>query len=718
MSQKQRLIIREIDLESRLNVSRVSVFLIFNLALTCVATLWFFGDRSGTFISGIMAFIYLINMSLFKLRLYFLARSVLLLSANISIVIGLIFTVPKTDVDLLFLPIMALPFLAFSWKFERAILLVFFVIPLSSWLFVVSYDLSGTANILFGVSLLNSELNIGAVNFCLRLTVTVLLIAELYYFTRLTSVTTRGLYLARVKSENAARAKGEFLANMSHEIRTPMNGIIGMVEVLDRLDTSQEQKKMVAIIRNSTFSLLQIIDAILDVSKIDAGKMVIDTSKTDLQSLIEGVAITKQAVSDDLDVKLVMSIDPELPRWVLADAGRLRQILLNVLSNAIKYSNADLIGRSSVVYFSVEKEENAFVVFKIQDQGIGMSKDVLKGLYQPFLQGESSSTQRVGGTGMAMLITQKLVEEMNGQISTESKEGCGTKVTIRLCLPEAESDVESIDLSQLNVEWLTEEGGFDDWKMTEPLKSMGLRVCETRVSKTLDNYSPQKNCEIIFILQPYQQTTFEIWQKKLRNEVKGAKFILLSPKRSDRMGQLMPDVFLIQMFPILMSELKKALGVLSGRCVPDTQSEQAILNTVALDSKITIQSEKKILLVEDNEINRIVLSRQLEVIGYKTDFAKNGKDGFDKWATGGYDIILCDCQMPLVDGFEMASMVRIREAETNSGRTPIIAITANVLKGDADKCFAYGMDDYICKPVEIKNLEMKLQIMLAPKASF
>ena len=247
---------------------------------------------------------------------------------------------------------------------------------------------------------------------------------------------------------------------------------------------------------------------------------------------------------------------------------------------------------------------------------------------------------------------------------------------------------------------------------------MGLRVCETRVSKTLDNYSPQKNCEIIFILQPYQQTTFEIWQKKLRTEVKGAKFILLSPKRSDRMGQLMPDVFLIQMFPILMSELKKALGVLSGRCVPDTQSEQAILNTVALDSEITILSEKTILLVEDNEINRIVLSRQLEVIGYKTDFAKNGKDGFDKWATGGYDIILCDCQMPLVDGFEMASMVRIREAETNSGRTPIIAITANVLKGDADKCFAYGMDDYICKPVEIKNLEMKLQIMLAPKTSF
>ena len=717
MSQKQRLTHKEIDLERRLSVSRVVVFIILYLALTWVALLWFIGDYPEMFFSGIVALIYLINITLFKFCLNIISRSVCLLSATISTVMGLIFSVPTTDVDLLFLPIMAMPFLAFSWKFERAIFIVFFAIPLISWLVVVNYDLIGTADVLFGVPLLNSELDIDTINFGLRLTVTALLSAELYYFTQLTSETESELYQARVKSENAARAKGDFLANMSHEIRTPMNGIIGMIEVLDTLGTSQEQKKMVVTSRNSAFSLLRIIDNILDISKIDAGKMVVETSKTDLQSVIEGVAITQQPVSDDLGVKLVMSIGPEVPTWVLADAGRLRQVLLNVLSNAIKYSNADLTGQSGVTYFSAEKEKNGFVVFKIQDQGIGMSGIVLKDLFQPFIHGETSILRRVGGTGLGMVITQKLVEQMNGQIYTESEEGGGTTVTVRLPLLEVESDLKRIDLSGLIVEWLTEEGGFKNWKLTETLTSMGLWASETAVSESLDNYVPPKNDEVIFILQPHKQATVEIWQKKLRAQVKGVKFILLSAKRSDRMGQLMPDVFRIQMFPILMSDLRKALGVLAGRQALDIQSKQAILNAVASDDEIAMRSDKTVLLVEDNKINRIVLLQQLEIIGYKTDFAKNGKDGFDKWAAGAYDIILSDCQMPLLDGFEMASMIRIREEETNSGRTPIIAITANAAKGDADKCFACGMDDYISKPVEIRNLEMKLQTMLAFKAS-
>ena len=178
------------------------------------------------------------------------------------------------------------------------------------------------------------------------------------------------------------------------------------------------------------------------------------------------------------------------------------------------------------------------------------------------------------------------------------------------------------------------------------------------------------------------------------------------------MGQLMPDVFRIQMFPILMSDLTKALGVLSGRQTPDIRSERAISNLAYSKDQIAMRSEKTILLVEDDEINRIVLLRQLEIIGYKADFAKNGKEGFDKWAAGRYDIVLSDCQMPLVDGFEMASMIRVREEETNFGRTPIIAITANASKGDSDKCFACGMDDYISKPLEITSLEVKLQALL------
>ena len=667
---------------------------------------------TGIIIPCIVTVFYLVIMSLFSLNQNFSARSVWLLSLTASTFIVVLFAVPEVDVDLLFLPIMALPVLTFSWKFERVILVVFLAIPIIAWLFIVGYDLIGSAGILFGISQLFSDLNIDHVNFGLRLIVIVLLSAEVYYFTQLTSEIERELYEARVKSGDATRRKGDLLAIMSHEIRTPMNGIIGMVDILSALDTSQEQKRIVAIIRNSAFSLLRVINDILDVSKIDAGNRIIEKSQTDLQSVMEDVAISQQPIFDNLGVKLVMSIDPELPRWVFADGDRLKQVLLNVLNNTIKYYNDDSTGRGGVLYFSAEKEKDDFIIFKIQDQGIGTSKAVLKGLFKPFMRSEGLRAGGGGGLDLEMEIANKLMLQMSGQISAESEEGCGTTLTIRLPLPEAKSDFESIDLSSLNIEWLTEEGGFENWKMNDTLVEMGLQVFERTVSKSLENYFYPKNKDIIFILQPHEQSTMEIWQKLLRAEVKDAKFILLSPNRSDCMGQLMPDVFRIQMFPILMSDLTKALGVLSGRQTPDIRSERAISNLAYSKDQIAMRSEKTILLVEDDEINRIVLLRQLEIIGYKADFAKNGKEGFDKWAAGRYDIVLSDCQMPLVDGFEMASMIRVREEETNFGRTPIIAITANASKGDSDKCFACGMDDYISKPLEITSLEVKLQALL------
>ena len=180
-------------------------------------------------------------------------------------------------------------------------------------------------------------------NFLLRLTVAILLIAQLYYFTHLTQVTPEAdLYNARIKAEEATRAKGDFLANMSHEIRTPMNGIIGMVEVMDTMETTVHQRQMIGTIRTSAFSLLRIIDDILDASKIDAGKMVIEASKTNIHPVVEGVAVTLQTIADASDVGLVLSIDARIPKWIVADSGRVRQILLNVVGNAIKYSSFDL----------------------------------------------------------------------------------------------------------------------------------------------------------------------------------------------------------------------------------------------------------------------------------------------------------------------------------------------------------------------------------------
>ena len=378
---------KEIDLKRRYVVSKIAVIVIVYLALAWFLAFSIVGDRSSMMICGSVAGVYLICLLLFQLKFHLFARAFWLFSATVTTVIGLIFGLPEADAALLFLPIMVLPFLSLSWKYERKILLAFFALPLISWYFVVQYDLIGTSEILFGIPLLKTDINIDIINFSLRATVTILLVAELYYFTSLTTRTKAELYQARILAEEATRAKGDFLANMSHEIRTPMNGIIGMVEVLDTMNSSDEQRQIVGTVRNSAFSLLRIIDDILDASKIDAGKMIIENSRTDIVSVVEGAAVTQQTIADQNGVRIALSIDPNVPRWVMADSGRVRQILLNVLSNAIKYSSSDLTGSHTIAYFSVEKGKGNEIRFFVKDHGIGMSEAVLKNLFKPFVKG-------------------------------------------------------------------------------------------------------------------------------------------------------------------------------------------------------------------------------------------------------------------------------------------------------------------------------------------
>ncbi len=699
---------KEIDLKRRYVVSKIAVIVIVYLALAWFLAFAIVGDRSSMIICGSVAGVYLICLLLFQLKFHLLARAFWLFSATVTTVIGLIFGLPEADVDLLFLPIMVLPFLSLSWKYERKILLAFFALPLISWYFVVQYGLIGTSEILFGIPLLKTDINIDIINFSLRATVTILLVAELYYFTSLTTRTEAELYQARILAEEATRAKGDFLANMSHEIRTPMNGIIGMVEVLDTMNSSDEQRQIVGTVRNSAFSLLRIIDDILDASKIDAGKMIIENSRTDIVSVVEGAAVTQQTIADQNGVRIALSIDPNVPRWVMADSGRVRQILLNVLSNAIKYSSSDLTGSHTTAYFSVEKGKGNEIRFFVKDHGIGMSEAVLKNLFKPFVQGEASSTRRVGGTGLGLLITQKLIQQMGGTIDIESSEGKGTSVAIILPMPKAEGDESSIDFSGLSVELLTEEGGEPTWKIARNLDLMGVKFRDVTVRGDMSDYRVDGDGGQIFILRPHQLETVRIWQEKIRTFVKAPKFLTLSRDRSKALGQISETEFCIQLYPLLMTEFTRALAILSGKIEPLVDTEAQIASTASGNEDKEKRKSTKLLLVEDNEINRIVLMRQIEMLGFTVEFAKNGMEGFSKWENGAFDLILSDCQMPLVDGFEMATMIRRREAETGLARSPIIAITANALKGDADKCFAVGMDGYISKPVETKELETKL----------
>ena len=695
------------DLQRRIRISYLAVWLIVIVASLWAVVFLIIADYPSMIIASGVALAYAACLLFFKFRMEKLARSVWLASAIVTTLFGMAVAAVDTQIDLLFLPILALPFLAFSWQKEKLLLLTFLFVATICWVGSQVFGLAGSSYVLFGIPNLDSVLPVAIVNFFLKLTVIVLLVAELAYFTLLTSRAESELQNARIKAEDAATAKGDFLANMSHEIRTPMNGMIGMIEVMETMHPTDEQTRVLGTIRNSAFSLLRIIDDILDASKIDAGKMVIDQAPTEIRPVIEGVVVTLQTMSDDMGQKLRLSISEDVPDWILADSGRLRQIMLNLLSNAIKYSSIDLTGKEGDIYFLADMANDDTLRISIEDQGIGMSPDFLKQLYQPFTQGEASTTRRVGGTGLGLVITMKLVQQMGGMIQAESVEGQGTKMTVTLPIIRSPQETRRIDISGAKVVWLAERHSFEPWRMHSQFEAMGVDFAFHFVDPDLSDFTPDTDENTIYLLQPRLGEQTADWQSKIREHAKSPKFLLLTHLRSERLGLLQDDVYRIQVFPLLQSEIRKAIGVLSGRISVDTPI-QTQLGTEASDAQKALRAEKSILLVEDNEINRIVLLKQLEILGYKADVSKNGHEGLASWQSKEYDVILSDCHMPLMDGFEMSQIIRAQEHDASKDRTAIIAITANALKGDADKCFACGMDDYIAKPVEMKTLEGKL----------
>ena len=704
MAEEHNLENLDLDLQRRIRISHLAVRVIVCLASAWLVIFLALGEAIGAYISGSVALVYFGCLMLFQTGFQRLARSVWLFSASLSTFVGLIFGHPDADVDLLFLPVMALSFLAISWKKERSLSVFFFFLPLVLWFLAIRYDLVGASLMLFGIPVFSSSLDPEVINYMLRGTVLVLLVAELFYFAQMANSAETELHAARIKAEAAAKAKGEFLANMSHEIRTPMNGMIGMIEVLEAMKPNDDQQRAVGTIRNSAFSLLRIIDDILDAAKIDAGKMVIESSRTELRPVIEGVAVTMQTMADSMGVRIVLGVDRKVPIWILADSGRLRQIMLNILSNAIKYSSQDLTGKPSTVYFLVEMDKEDVIKLVFQDQGIGMSEEQLDKTFEPFVQGETASTKRVGGTGLGLVITQKLVHQMGGQINTQSTLEIGTTVTVLLPIKVFDGPNETPDISQTKVEMLTEKGRFSR-RLSKFVDHLNYKEQTRSVRQDLEDYAIPDEQEAVYILFSEDSETVSSWMTILRAKAKNPKFVVVSSNRSDQLGLLQEDVYKIQSFPVLQSELIRAIAFLTNKQKPTLIEKQPHeLTGAQKDSR----ARKSILLVEDNEINQVVLLKQLEILGYPAVVAKNGLKGLEMWKTENYDIILLDCHMPVMDGFEMAQEIRKHEEEGELSRVPIVAITANALTGDADKCYACGMDDYLAKPVEIVSLEAKL----------